>query len=256
MSVIKRLGKSDAVRAILCWFGTQYIRLVHATSRFEVVNGDIPQHFWDEDKPFILAFWHGRLLMVPPAWRNGISVHILISQHRDGEFIARTVKPLGIDAIRGSARKKGKEKDKGGASALRIMVRTVSNGECIGITPDGPRGPRMRASDGVAAVAKLTGVPVLPFTYSVRSRRVLKSWDRFVLAWPFTRGVFIWGEPISVDRKADSAALDAARIAIETELIRITHEADRMMAHTPVEPDPAPAHQSPNRQPQEEVTHG
>ena len=84
MGLAKRIGKSERIRGALCWLASQYIRLAWATGRWQVVGGDIPARYWDQGKPFILAFWHGRLLMMPKCWRQGTPIHMLISQHRDG----------------------------------------------------------------------------------------------------------------------------------------------------------------------------
>lgn len=173
-------------------------------------------------------------------------MNMLISRHRDGGLIADTIGWFGLDTVRGSSAKPGREKDKGATAALMEMLRKLKSGEYVGITPDGPRGPRMRATDGVAAVARLAGVPVIACAYSARRRRLLSSWDRFVVALPFTKGVFVWGEPIAVPSSAKGEALDAARLAIETELTRVTREADRLVGHDPdailpADPLPAPA---------------
>ncbi|MEQ8666983.1 MAG: lysophospholipid acyltransferase family protein [Rhodospirillales bacterium] len=231
MRPLKRLLANDGVRGVLCFVGALYIRLVHATTRWEIVRGDVPDAFWDAGKPFILAFWHGRLLMMPYCWRRGRDIEMLISEHRDGRLIAKTVSHFGIDTVTGSS-------TRGGTAALRKMVSTLKAGGYVGITPDGPRGPRMRASDGIAAVAKLSGVPVIPATYAVARRRVLGTWDRFVVAWPFNRGVIVWGSPVSVPRDADASALDAARRAIEDGLNVITAEADRMVGQAVIDPAP------------------
>jgi lysophospholipid acyltransferase (LPLAT)-like uncharacterized protein len=219
---------------VLCWIGSLYIRLVHATGRWGVVRGHIPGRFWTEGRPFVLAFWHGRLLMMPYSWDRAVAIRMLISGHRDGQIIARTVSHFGIETIQGSTKK-------GGASALRAMVGALKSGACVGITPDGPRGPRMRASDGVVTVARMSGVPVIPATYSAARRKVLGTWDGFVVAWPFGRGVIVWGEPVSVPRDADTEAQEAARLEIEDRLNAITAEADRLCGRTPVEPEPAHA---------------
>ncbi len=240
MAWLKRVLKSDAVRGMGCWIGAQYIRLVYHTSRWDVIGREHADRLWDEGKPFIVAFWHGRLLLIPYAWRKGAPVKFLISQHRDGELISRTIAHLGLGAIRGSAARKGKDKDKGGAAALRAMTRAVKAGECVGITPDGPRGPRMRATMGVAAVAKLTGVPVIPVAYATARARVMGSWDKFILGFPFTRGAMVWGAPIAVPRDADETALEAIRLQIETDLIAVTNAADAHVGRPAIEPDPAP----------------
>ncbi len=104
------------------------------------------------------------------------------------------------------------------------------------MTPDGPRGPRMRAGDGAVTVARLSGAPIIPATYGISRRRVLGTWDRFIFALPFGRGGLLWGDPIHVDRGADADALEAARRQVEDGLNAITAEADRLCGCTPVEP--------------------
>lgn len=226
MGLAKRIGKSERIRGALCWLAAQYIRLVWATGRWRVEGAHIPTELWDQGKPFILAFWHGRLLMMPKSWRDGTAIHMLISQHRDGQLIARTVGHFGIRTIEGST-------TRGGAQALRAMMKALKAGECIGITPDGPKGPRMRASDGIVAVARLSGCPVIPATYAAANHRRLGSWDRFLVPLPFTRGVILWGEPITVPRDADEAE---ARRQIEDVLNAQAAHADRLMGAEPVQP--------------------
>jgi hypothetical protein len=96
----------------------------------------------------------------------------------------------------------------------------------------------MRASDGVISLARLSGVPVIPATYGASRRKVLGSWDRFVVPLPFSRGVFLWGEPIQVARDADAAAQEAARQELEDRLNALTREADRLCGRETVPPDP------------------
>jgi len=222
MSWVKRLGKSETLRGLLCWLGALYIRLVAATGRWRVVEGGPAAALWDQGQPFILAFWHGRILMMPHIWRRGTPIHMLISQHRDGQLIARTVSHFGINTVAGST-------SRGGGAALRSMLKALKAGQCVGITPDGPRGPRMRASAGIVAVARLSGCPVLPATWSANRRRLLGSWDRFAVALPFARGELVWGEPIHVPADADAAALEAARQRIEDSLNALTAAADARM---------------------------
>jgi len=228
MSLLKSITKSDGFRKILCWIGAQYIRFVYATGRWQVVNGAVAQDYWDADKPFILAFWHGRILLMPYCWNRKKAIHMLISQHRDGQLIARTVGHFGIQTIEGST-------SKGGATALRAMLKSLKNGECIGITPDGPRGPRMRASNGVVNVAKMAQVPVIACAFGSVSRKHVRSWDRFCVAFPFSKGVFVWGNPIHVPKEAKGEDLEAYCLKVEEELTRVTDESDRLTGHPPVE---------------------
>jgi lysophospholipid acyltransferase (LPLAT)-like uncharacterized protein len=230
--------KSDFVRNLGCRLASLYIWLVFRTSPWTVVRGEIPQRFWDKREPFILAFWHGRIAMMVFSWQSRAPIGMLISRHRDGEMISNVIARYGFSSIRGSAAKPGSDKAKGGQAALKAMLRALREGESVGITPDGPRGPRMRASDGASALARLSGAPVIPAAFATRRRRVLSSWDSFILPLPFTRGVFVWGEPIHVDRKGDDAALERARQSIEDGLNAVTHEADRLVGQAVIEPAP------------------
>jgi hypothetical protein len=228
----KRLLANPRVRAVLCFVAAGYMRLVYRCSRWQTFGGEIPAAFWQRREPFIVAFWHGRLLLAPFGWPRGVPVHMLISQHRDGELIARTIGHFGFQTVRGSSRRQGSQ-------ALRTMVKALQDGSCIGITPDGPHGPRMRASEGVVSLARLAGVPVIPAAIGISRRRLMGSWDRMIVGLPFSRGVFVWGQPITVPREADAAAQAALRLEIEESLTALSDEADRRCGVTPVTADPA-----------------
>ena len=167
---------------------------------------------------------------------------MLISQHRDGQLIARTIGHFGFETIVGSS-------SHGGARALRSMVTALAAGDCVGITPDGPRGPRMRADNGIVTVARLSGVPVIPVAYSINRGQLLDTWDRFLIAWPFSRGVIVWGEPIHLARDADEATAELMRQRIENNLNAITAEADRLCGRRPIEPMPIIATETPEEEP-------
>ncbi len=229
MKLGKRISRNKTVQGCLCLLVAAYIRFVYLTSRWTVVGGDIPKRFWEDDKMFLLAFWHGRLLMMSRSWDLSKQIHMLISMHRDGRLISETVSHFGIKTIAGST-------SKGGAAALRAMVRTVKAGEYIGITPDGPRGPRMRAQEGIVTIARLAKVPVIPVSFASNRSKVLGSWDRFVVALPFGRGAFVWGEPIEVPHTADKEILEETRQKIEDGLNATCAEADRLCGLIPVEP--------------------
>src|SRR5471032_1730168 len=114
----RRLARSDRARRLMCWVVSLYIRFVFATSRWSVEGGETARRLHAAGKPFILAFWHGRLLMMPKAWQEGVPIHMLISGHRDGRIIADAVGHFGIESIAGSS-------SKGGRAALRLMVKTL-----------------------------------------------------------------------------------------------------------------------------------
>lgn len=228
---VKRIGRNETVRRLLCWLVAQYIRLCRHTGRWQVVNGEVPERLWGAGQPFVMCFWHGRLMMMPYAWDYRRTIHTLTSDHPDGRLIAQTTAHFGLKTVIGSA-------TRGGAGALRQMVRLIRDGSSIGITPDGPRGPRMRAKPGAVALARLAGVPIVPVTYAISARRLLKSWDRFVVPRPFARGVIVWGEPFHITAEADATAIEAARRQLENSLNTISAEADRLCGTPVVEPAP------------------
>ena len=236
-SISKRIIKSTPFRIIACWIAAQYIRLVWHSGRWRFAGKEHFDALYDSDQPAILAFWHGRLLIAPYSWRKPWPVKMLISGHRDGELIAYAVKPLGIDWIRGSS-------SKGGAGAFRQMIKALKNGEWVGITPDGPRGPRMHATDGVINLARLTGAPVLPLGCGIENGKLLQSWDRFLIPMPFSNGILIWGEPLRVPKDADEKTVNDLRLKLEERINTLSREADRMTSREPVEPSPEAQEQS------------
>ena len=219
--------------ALVSALAALYIRLVLATSRIDVIGQDIPERFWQKGEPFILAFWHGQMLMMVRSWQTTRPIRMLISQNHDGEVIARAIGSFGIGTVRGSSDKNGK--DKGGRAAIRLMLKTLKAGDCVGFTPDGPKGPRFVAKEGVAVVARMSGAPVIPVVAASSRRKVVGSWDRFVVNLPFSRAVILWGEPIHVPRDADAAGVEAGRFQVEEALNRLSADACARVGMTPVE---------------------
>ena len=171
--------------------------------------------------------------MMPVCWPSREPFHMLISAHPDGQLVARAIAHFGIGAIAGSS-------TRGGSDALRALVRTLKSGKSVGITPDGPRGPRMRAGDGAVALARLSGAPILPVSVSISRRKVLGTWDRLIVPLPFGRGAVVWGDPIHVPGDADSAALSELTKHLELTLNTISAEADRLAGHAAMSPADMP----------------
>lgn len=231
MKFLKTLMARPMVREMVCALAAGYLRLVYATGRWTLLGSDSMGQYVTGGQPVIACFWHGRLLMMLYAWRWSQRRQMLISQHRDGRLIAGIIARFGVDTVTGSS-------TRGGSPAVRRLLAILASGESIGITPDGPRGPRMRAQIGAIRLAQLSGAPLFPVSFGVRPRRIMASWDRLVLVFPFSRGVVIYGEPINVPRAADGAQLEHLRALLELRLNDITADADRMMGYPAVEPAP------------------
>ena len=233
MRLGKRLFKSSLVQYLLAWPIGLYFYLIKHSIRWDVRIPPATQEILAASGGYIGCFWHGRILLVPTAMQPDRPLHMLISGHRDGLLVARGATFVGVSTVVGSSRR-------GGADALRRLKRLLDEGYAVAITPDGPRGPRMRAKPGIIKIAQFSGAPILPVGVSVSRRRLLGSWDRFCLAWPFCRGIVLVGEPIRVPARLEAAAVEAYRLELEHQLNALTAEADRQCGQTAVEPAPAP----------------
>lgn len=240
MSLMKRISRAQTTQVVLGFLVSLYIRFVRLTSRWSYVNTEAFASFIDAKQPVIVGAWHGRILMLARVRPRPKIAYVMISRHRDGEVISRAMGHFNFIGVRGSTDKEGAQNDKGGRAALREMLGILKRGEVAFITPDGPRGPRMRASPGVVTLAQLSGAPVLPMSFSTRRRRLMNSWDRFLFAWPFNRGVTVFGEPIPVPRDLKGEALEAKRREIEDAIMAVGAEADRLTGHDPADIRPLP----------------
>lgn len=226
---MKKILKSEGMKAFAGRLASAYIWFVYKTSRWDVIKQEAPHQFIKEKKPFILAFWHGRLLMMPTLMTKDAKAHVMISHHGDGEIISRAIQHWRLKSIRGSS-------SKGALAAIKEFLKVIRKKEIAVITPDGPRGPRMHAQEGVVRLAAMSGVPVFPASFSTSRGKRLKSWDHFWVAKPFSKGVIIWDDPIYVPREDNDGAHQKSLQKIEESLTRITQEADIMCGHIPVEP--------------------
>lgn len=143
--------------AIVPPVGYQVIQMLRRTMTWRTEGSEHVNRLFAEEKRVILAFWHAQQLMMPLAI-PGLVAHVLISQHRDGELIRRIVARFGLDAVRGSS-------TRGGAEALRQLIRLGRTGGNLVLTPDGPKGPRQVAKLGVVQLARATGLPIIPMAF-------------------------------------------------------------------------------------------
>ena len=217
MSLRKRLTKHPSTQGALAWLLAIYIRLVRATNRIDrrIDPGAMP--YMRGDGNAIFAFWHGRMMLLPAFCPPRHKMRVLISHHRDGKLISNVIGHFGQATISGST-------SKGGLAAASEILRALQQGDNISITHDGPRGPSQVAAPGVAALARMSGKPVLPVTFSATRAKRFSSWDRFMLAQPFGRIVFCVGAPIMVEQETDE---EKARITIEQAMNALVEQADK-----------------------------
>ncbi len=216
MRPLKQFLKSPAVQIGLVKLATFYIRFVYFTAhKTHDIHPDAERYMRGDDNA-IFAFWHGRMLLLPTVCPPKRQMHVLISHHRDGVLISDVIGEFKQKTIAGST-------SKGGREALMNMLRALKNGDNLSVTPDGPRGPNQILTDGIITTAKLSGKAILPATYSARNHKRMRSWDKFMLAYPFSQLLFCVGEPIMIDRDADD---EAARVAVESAMNQLVELAD------------------------------
>lgn len=236
--LIRRVLDSALAR-VLAGVAGFYIWLSFQTTRWRYVGREHLDAMFAEPG-FIASVWHSRLAPIAMLRPRGRRAVALISANRDGALLARIMANTGAEAVHGSSRDpRKKDKDRGGSAAMALCVAAVKEGAILVITPDGPRGPRMRAKPGVSAIAAASGRMVLPVAYSVRRAKVFNSWDLFMAPWPFNRGVFVFGAPISAPESEDEAALERHREAVEAAMNAVTEQADRLVGRETPEPGPA-----------------
>jgi len=204
---------------------TLLIRLLSFTLRYRIHVAEETRKIFRAGKPVIFAFWHGRMIIMPPVYhkvcgKEGKDAWIMVSRHWDGELISRTVKPFRILSARGSS-------TRGGREALQALIEKARLGHTIGITPDGPSGPRHTVQPGVVRIAQLTGTPIVSLTWAAYPRWSATSWDRFQIPLPFARVSVVFDEPFYVPDSGSEEALEACRTRLEARLGQVT---DRMEA--------------------------
>jgi hypothetical protein len=180
--------------------GAMLIRALASTWRMRPHN-DAPLHeARANDRRVIFALWHGELL--PLLWQHrGENVAIVISEHRDGEIVAKIAESLGYATVRGSS-------SKGGSRALIGLMREIDAGRDGAITPDGPRGPARVFAPGAAVASQRTGAAIVPIRAAASSAWRLKSWDRFLIPKPFARVDVSYGPPTVVVAESPREAAD------------------------------------------------
>lgn len=215
-SFMKRQSSINAMSFI----ASILLKFIYLTCRKTDVTCPKSASFFIGETQGVLCFWHARLIMISFRKPKNRKTHVLISNHADGEWIAKVSVYLGIKSVRGSS-------SNGAVAAMRDMMKIAKSGDDLAITPDGPRGPRHEAAAGAIWAAKATGLPLIPISYSCTRAKVLNSWDRFIIPLPFGRIHYAKGEPIYVPRDADEATLEALRKTLQDALISLTNDCDR-----------------------------
>lgn len=180
---------------ILVLVGFFYIWLVGKTSEVVIKNSAEYEELDKNKKPVIYAFWHGRQVFLVWSHRKK-NIHILVSQSKDGGYIAGITHKFGFGTVRGSS-------SKDGAKALVGIIRKGKEGFSTAFTPDGPRGPLREVQPGVIIAAQKTGLPIIPLASSAKRKYIIRHWDEFHIPSPFNKVSVCHGRPIYVFENDD-----------------------------------------------------
>ncbi len=196
--------------------GTALVRALGLTLRFRIENAEHYQTLREAGRPVIFVLWHAQLLPLVYLHRRQ-NVVALVSEHRDGEYIARIMRRLGFGTARGSS-------SRGGSRGLRELVHAARSGHDLAVTPDGPRGPAHELKMGALTVGRLTGCPLVPVAAGATRAWRAASWDRFLIPKPFATIHVKYGPPVRVARSASPEELEDQRVRVEKEMKRLTSE--------------------------------
>ena len=192
MKIKKKIFKNYFIQNLLALLAVLYILIVKLTSKIKIENKNFPNEYWKNEKPFILAFWHSQLMMISFSWSYKKKINILASGHSDGRFGAIVGNFFKLNNIQTSSINKNQ--------SLRSIFKLLKSKQYIGITPDGPRGPKENISEGIIKIAKNTNIPIIPIGFWSSKNFTLKSWDSFLITLPFSKCNFVWGEAIKIPK--------------------------------------------------------
>ncbi|PPR46734.1 MAG: hypothetical protein CFH19_01024 [Alphaproteobacteria bacterium MarineAlpha5_Bin9] len=208
MKIKKRIVKNFFIQYFLAFLTFLYILFVRYTSKIIKKNNNVPKEFWINNKPFILAFWHSQLMMISYCWESDKKINIIASNHSDGRFGAIVGKFFNLKNIPSS-------KD---ILVARKIYQIIKNNEYIGITPDGPRGPKKKVSNGIIKIAKSLNIPIIPCGFWSSKNKQLNSWDSFLITLPFARCSFVWAKPIYIKKNISDKEILKYQKILENEI--------------------------------------
>ncbi|MCX6564788.1 MAG: lysophospholipid acyltransferase family protein [Candidatus Aminicenantes bacterium] len=202
----------DALGKPILWLWTKSCRLT-------IVGESEYRALRDTGRPVVHLIWHGKIFIVPYFFRKR-NIMPLVSPSRDGEIAARIMDGWGYKLLRGSGTHFMK-------NAWLDMKKELQGGGEVIIVPDGPRGPDRKLKMGGIKLAAETGAALVPFSFSTSKKKILHSWDRFLIFTPFSRIVAVYGRPIEIPQGLNAEGMESERRRVERLMIDFDEETDR-----------------------------
>jgi len=206
------------LRLIAYFFLNRLVNILCRSLKTELKNKEIIESLKKENKNFIIAFWHGTMLLPWYLHRNE-QVAALVSKSKDGDLLAKLLGKWNYRVIRGSS-------SEGGDAALKIMIDYARKRNSIAITPDGPRGPEKKLKAGVVVTAKKSGLPIILAGVGYKNKKQLRNWDKFQIPSFFSRANVIYSEPVYVDENLNYESVSDMMKFCEDKLNSLQAEAE------------------------------
>ncbi len=197
-------------------FGSTLIRVLFSTIRIVERPSRYARQCNQQGRRVIYAFWHPFILVSGYTGRN-LGIMVLISQHSDGEYIARVIEWMGYCVVRGST-------TRGGGRAMLSIIKRAREWGALAITPDGPKGPVYKAQPGIIYLGQKTGYPIIPVSFWISNYWTIPSWDKFRIPKPFSKCIVNYGEPIKIPPKLGKDDIEKYRNLLEQTLNGMTKE--------------------------------
>lgn len=217
--LLKKFTKSSGFQNFLSWLISLYLKLVFHTTSWTWIGKEKAEQYFNKGS-LILCFWHGNLAMIPfmDVWSRK-RILSMVSGHGDGMMVARTFKRLGIDYTTGST-------NRGGARAFLALLDALRAEDIAAIVPDGPRGPARELNVGIIQLSRHSQAPIMAMAYATSRYIQFNSWDKFKLPLPFSKGVFIYADPVSARKTTDETEIEDWRKLVQTTISNLQDQAD------------------------------
>ncbi len=196
----------------------QIVTVLCKSLRITFKNKEVIDKLENENQKFVLAFWHGSMLL-PWYLQRHKNFAGLTSKSKDGDLLNKVLKLWGYNVVRGSS-------TEGGEVALGILLDYAKNGCSISITPDGPLGPYRKMKAGAVIAAKKSGLPLVLIGVGFKGKRNLKSWDKFTVPKLSTKAKVVYSDPIRIDKDLSYSETTKMIVKCEKILNQIQDEAE------------------------------
>jgi lysophospholipid acyltransferase (LPLAT)-like uncharacterized protein len=207
----------NSLRILGRLFLTNAVTLLCRSLKVKIVNEEPVKKLKDENKNYIVAFWHGTMLY-PWYLHGSLSFAALTSKSKDGDLLAKLLRHWDYKVIRGSS-------SSGGDVALEIIVGYAKNNYSIAITPDGSRGPAYKLKAGVVVAAKKAGIPIVLAGVGYKKKKILKNWDKFEIPHFFSNANVVYSDPVFIDKDLSYKETSEKIIECENKLNELQRQA-------------------------------